>query len=150
MDLIGRLSNPPYNFGRMIDQMPNIRKRPPRPRKQRNDAQPSQRRLSDDERRGIIDGYCEGSSVTELTKTFGLHRTTVLSILERNDVPRRPNRPKLNESEVAQAKALYQSGHSLARVGARLDVDPSTVANTLKRSGVILRPRRGWPIPKSD
>jgi hypothetical protein len=41
--------------------------------------------------------------------------------------------------------ASYWSGSSLSAIGAKVSVDPGTVAFTLRKASVPLRPRRGWP-----
>ncbi len=78
----------------------------------------------------------------DLPGKYGIHRTTVLLHLERNGVSRRPSTRKLTDDDVAMAAAAYAVGDSLATVGARLDVNASTVARAFRRAGLPIRPRR--------
>jgi transposase-like protein len=148
VDLIGRLSNPPYNFGRMVEQMPRIRSRQARPPRATHAVQ-RQTRLSEVERAQLVDDYLAGHSVSELASKFRLHRTTVLATLERQNVARRRTGTKLDPEAIQDAAARYRSGDSLATVADRFGVHPTTIANKLRAAGVPLRARRGWtPSPQ--
>ena len=70
---------------------------PPRARNQ------AQRGLSPGEASQLIAQYQGGATTLELAKTHGIHRTTVLALLERNQVPRRGRvwTPDLTERALA-------------------------------------------------
>lgn len=90
----------------------------------------------------LIQDYVDGMATTELTGKYRLSKASVLKILEDSGTPMR--RQGLSAEQLAKATALYQSGLSLAVVGDRLGVWPSSVGNSLRRAGVPLRPgRRG-------
>ena len=92
----------------------------------------------------LIAAYDEGSSVGQLVARFNVNRTTVLTHLDRNSVPRRQTGPKLSAEDVARAAGLYRDGLSLAAIGHRFGVTASTVGKALRRANVQIRPRRGW------
>ena len=114
-----------------------------RPRLSTSDQIPH--RLREWEIENLTAAYNAGRTIEQLSRQFLVHRTTVMSILGRQDVPRRPHGLKLDDQEIAVASNLYAEGLSLVRIASRLQVDPSTVASTLRLSGVALRARRGWP-----
>jgi len=76
-----------------------------------------------------------------LAERFGVHRTTVVAIFERHDVPRRHQ--KLTVQLLQQAAELYADGWSLERVGTALEVDASTVQRAFKRRGIARRDSHG-------
>jgi hypothetical protein len=146
VDLLGRLSNPPYNFGRMIDQVPRIRTRPNRQASPPVKAVQAQTRLRDDDVIRLINDYSKGGSVQDLTKSYRVHRTTVLAILERHGVDRRPLIRKMSDPQVKQAAGLYATGLSLACVAERLGVNAATIRRELQKASIPIRARRGWPV----
>ena len=89
---------------------------------------------------GLATEYVQGQSVTQLSRSWKIHRTTVMDHLERNDIPRRPHRRKMIDTQVEQAAERYRAGESLAMLGKRYDVDPQTVSRELKNIGVRIRP----------
>jgi Helix-turn-helix domain len=103
-----------------------------------------QRRLTDIEISELIEGYLAGSSVSQLTKTWKIHRTTVLDHLKRNNIPRRLNTRKLTDDQVEQAARRYRNGDSLSTLGEHYGVDPQTVSRELKAAGTIVRPSGRW------
>jgi DNA-directed RNA polymerase specialized sigma24 family protein len=91
------------------------------------------RRLSSEQISELIQEYREGLTVYELAARFGIHRETASGVLEREGVPRR--RKPLSSSQTKMASVLYGEGWSLARMGAELGCDPSTVWRTLVKIG---------------
>jgi hypothetical protein len=102
----------------------------------------AQHRLSSVETDSLVADYRAGVTVLRLADRYQIHRDTVSEILDRNDIARRPRGipPELLK-EVIETDTL---GSSLAAIGKRLSVDPTTVGNALRAAGVSLRPRRGW------
>jgi DNA-binding CsgD family transcriptional regulator len=149
VDLMGRLSNPGKDFVQVSDK--GVRDREGR---RDVDAEAAKWRASCDRRTQIrlgpadierlIAAYAEGNTVLQLAARFKIHRTTVLTHLERNGVPRRRSGPKLSDEDVRQATVLYRDGLSLKAIGIRFLVAPDTVGKALRRVGVKIRPRRGW------
>jgi len=54
-------------------------------------------RLDEKQVLSLVGEYVAGSSVRELVKQWGVHRTTVISHLERAGVERRPNMRKMTD-----------------------------------------------------
>jgi hypothetical protein len=79
--------------------------------------------------------------VYELAARFSIHRNTVSQHLNREGVARR--RQGLGDDQVDHAVRLYRAGQSLARIGARLDVDAGTVHSALRARGVRMRDTHG-------
>lgn len=55
----------------------------------------------------------------------------------------RPSR-KADELPASELKRRYLAGESIAQLGRRFDVSPTTVRSRLLGAGVELRPRPGW------
>ncbi|WET78675.1 hypothetical protein P3102_32265 [Amycolatopsis sp. QT-25] len=79
----------------------------------------------------------------ELGTRFGIERRTVSNILKRHEVLMR--RRGLAPEQVDDAIYLYNLGWSLARVGAHLGVNHTTVLNKLRERGVPTRDTHGRP-----
>jgi DNA-binding transcriptional ArsR family regulator len=116
-----------------------IEARPDTPRSHRAAG----RKLSAAEIALLTKQYRSGATVYELAARFGIHRNTVSLHLHRHGVTMR--RRGLDPSQVDHAVRLYQDGQSLARIGDRYDVDPSTVHTALRARGVHLRDTHGRP-----
>jgi transposase len=82
-----------------------------------------------------------GTSIDELASTFDVHRTTVMTHLERAGAE---GRTGLIERHLSEAHNLYEAGSSLVRVAEHFGVDAETVRRAFKNAGISLRPRRGW------
>ena len=157
MDLTGRLSNPreavrslPVQGSRRSkrsDKAPETGDSTPvsgpshGPRNLRGRlSNPVQRRLTETDLDDLVAVYQAGSTIDEIAERFGLHRTTVMELLERRGVPRRTPR-KLSDRSVAEAARRYDSGETLAEIADRLGVAPSTLTRELRLAGVPIRPR---------
>jgi hypothetical protein len=70
---------------------------------------------------------------------FGIHRTTVASILRHHKVPLR--RQGLSMDQVALGSRLYAEGLSLVRVAERFGCDAEAEGQAFIRAGVPVRPR---------
>lgn len=108
----------------------------PRPRQQ-------QRRLAHDQIADLLVKYTDGTSVLALAEEYGIHRTTVMEILEREGIPRRPCTRRMTDDDVARAAVQYATGQSLAVVGEAFGVSPKTVAREFARAGIATRPQPG-------
>lgn len=149
MDHKGRLSNPPYPFGRIVEALPKILAREARSNPKLSTPDQIPHRLQSWEIEDLVAAYNSGRTIQQLSRQFLVHRTTVMAVLGRQDVPRRPHGLKLDEQAVQHAALLYADGLSLLKIAARFDVDPSTVGSALRRAGITLRPRRGWELSPS-
>ncbi len=101
-----------------------------------------QRRLDRDQTDALIAAYRSGKKIDSLASDFGIARTTVMSVLDRERVERR--RPGLDAQALPQVAHLYMEGWSAARLGQKFGADPNTVLRRLREHGVAIRPRRGW------
>jgi hypothetical protein len=140
VEVLGRYSNP-CEQGERIQAVLEMLPAGPKQAKVRTHRQ-VQRRLRSDEVEELLNRYGAGAKVGELATIFGIHRDTVSEILDRQGVVRRQRGipPEL----VGEVIASYRSGSSLATIGDAISVDPGTVALTLRKAGIPLRPRRGW------
>ena len=80
-------------------------------------------------------------TVYQLGDRFGIDRRTVSQILHRHGVPMR--RRGLSPEQIDEAVQLYDGGWSLAWIGERLGVNPSTVLARLRERGVRMRDTHG-------
>ena len=108
-------------------------------------SNPVQRRLSTTEIDVLIAAYRAGATINELADQYGIHRSTVATMLDRDHVERHHSRTAWTSKTLADAAGLYANGLSLAAVAARYGIDPQTVANRFRRAGIPVRTRRGWP-----
>lgn len=100
------------------------------------------RRLDPSRVEDLIRGYIEGVPVDDLATQFGVDQSTVQKHARRHDLPRRS--PRLGPNQTEEAVRLYLAGQSLAKLSDHFGVATDTVALALRRTGVTLRPRRGW------
>ena len=89
----------------------------------------------------LVADYQDGSTVYDLAAKYHVNRDTVSRILKRRGVIMRRRSP--NTAEIDEAGKLYDSGSSLAKVGAQLGFDNTTICHALHKAGVPMRPRRG-------
>ena len=64
--------------------------------------------------------------------------------LNRRSVQRRATAKQWDDDALSRAARSYANGNSLAHIADEFDIDPSTVANRLRKARVPIRPRRGW------
>jgi len=105
-----------------------------------------QTRLTAGELEEFSTAYRAGSSIRELAQYFKINRTTVHAHVETLGLPRRY--PRLTPANVKEAAEMYQSGKSLIKVAEHFGVTGDTVALALRKSGTVVRPRRGWERPR--
>lgn len=108
-----------------------------------------QRRLDGQEQAQLLTAYDQGVMINDLAVMFGLSRTAVITKLSRL---RAESRRGVVDRRIEEATELYEYGRSLAKIGRRYGVAPSTVRDALLRAGTPLRPRTGskapWPSPR--
>ncbi|WP_203338768.1 helix-turn-helix domain-containing protein [Nocardioides limicola] len=88
----------------------------------------------------LVDHYKAGATQRELAREYGIHRTTVSSILDRHGAERRCG---LHPDLVDEAVMRYEEGQSLATIGRALGADPGTVKARLVERGVAMRDTHG-------
>ncbi|MGH9089881.1 MAG: hypothetical protein ACRDZR_00640 [Acidimicrobiales bacterium] len=101
------------------------------------------RRLPAEEAKALVTAYNAGSTVYELAAQFRIHRNTVSHLLERASVPRRYN--LISEDKLPGLIQNYEAGTSLAALSGKTGFAATTIRTAMKRAGVNLRPRSGWP-----
>jgi DNA-directed RNA polymerase specialized sigma24 family protein len=116
---------------------------PPRPPAQRESPRRARRRLTDAEVQALLKAYQAGTSSLNLAKSYGISKQKVLSLLAQHGVERRCQ--PMTESQVAEAKRLYESGLSVSAISQRLGVPWTTVQRALRRTGAEMRPRGRLP-----
>ncbi len=143
VDLQGRLTNPPYNFGRAADRLPAILARAVR--RDKAAAKPQeQRRLTPAAVDDLVALYGTGLNVGQVAAAFGVNRETALLHLRRRGVPSRAKVRKLTDETLATAMRRYVAGEPMTSLCADLGVNPTTLRRELAASGTPLR-RPGRP-----
>lgn len=104
-----------------------------------------QRRLGEVQIDRLVADYLAGQAVTQLTRAYGIHRSTVIENLQRRGVHSVRNGRPLKNDQVAEAGRLHATGMSLVTVAAEFDVDAGTARREFIRAGIATRPRRGQP-----
>jgi DNA-binding CsgD family transcriptional regulator len=89
----------------------------------------------------LVRGYVDGRRVDDLASEFQINRSTVIGHLDRAGVARRWK--KLHPADVQEAKHLYGSGLSLAKVAGHFGVHASTVHSALRKAAVPMRDIQG-------
>lgn len=142
MDIRGTYCNPKAQVSALqslLRKLPDLRT-PVRQSTNRRKPRKA-RRLDDGQVQQLIEGYRTGATVYELGDRFRISRKTVSEILHRHEVPMR--RRGLSIERIGEAARLYEAGWSLARIGERMGVDPTTVLNRLRERGVRMRDAQG-------
>ena len=80
------------------------------------------RRLTETQIEELAEAYRSGKTVYQLATVFGIHRTTVGTILRRQGVKMR--RQGLSESQRPEVDRRRADGMSFARIGTRFEVVP--------------------------
>jgi predicted DNA-binding protein (UPF0251 family) len=97
----------------------------------------TQVRLDQHRADAVAMAYKEGKTMRELANDFGIHRSTVTVILERNGVETR--QAGLSDEQTAEACRLYSGGWPLARLAERYEVAEMTVRRYLLLASVVMR-----------
>ncbi|MCP3935579.1 MAG: hypothetical protein GY708_09440 [Actinomycetia bacterium] len=92
----------------------------------------------------LVATYRAAATIGHVTADVGVHRTTIAAHLERRGVPRHSEQAAWDDDILMEAAELKTAGLSLADLADRYRIDAQTVANRFRRTGVTVRPRRGW------
>jgi DNA-directed RNA polymerase specialized sigma24 family protein len=87
--------------------------------------------------------YCEGLSVAELGRRFGIYSRTAAAHLVRRSVPLRQR--GVATTDVPEAVRLYEGGLTLVEVGLRFGVSQGAVRTAIAAEGAEIRPRGRRP-----
>lgn len=96
-------------------------------------------KLNEDQVAELVATYRAGGTVSGLARHFGIDRTTVRAVLDREQVARRSQGRVLSLEEIERASQLYREGLNLRAVGAELGVDYRVVRRGLMAAGVRVR-----------
>lgn len=77
----------------------------------------------------------------QIAARHGIHRVTVSEVLDRTGTSKQPR--SMNATQISLATRLYESGESLATVGAKLGFNATTVRTALINIGVRMRDPHG-------
>jgi AraC-like DNA-binding protein len=139
VDLLGRYSNPDN-----VTRLHRIFSGQGRDRTSHRPVQSlpqKQTRLTEERVSELVAMHERGTPIAELAAVFCIHRTTVMTHLDRAGAERRTG---LIQRHLNEAHNLYESGSSLAHVAKHFGVDAEIVRRAFKNAGISLRPRRGW------
>ncbi len=87
--------------------------------------------------------YCEGLSIAEVSRRFGIYTRTAAAHLVRRSVPLRQR--GLSAEDKPEAVQLYESGLTLVEVGLRFGVSQHVVRRAVAAEVVEIRPRGRRP-----
>lgn len=85
--------------------------------------------------------YEAGEPSTAIASSCGLSKGSVIRLIREAGISIR--RQGLTNNQITEAAQLYDSGLSLAKIGARFGVDHGTVWRQLKKRGVRMRDTHG-------
>ncbi|MCS4275148.1 lambda repressor-like predicted transcriptional regulator [Mycetocola sp. BIGb0189] len=85
--------------------------------------------------------YQAGQTLKATAAKHGIHRVTVGQVLDRTGTAKRPK--GMSPGQVDMTARLYDSGLSLADVGAQLGFDAVTIRTMLLQRGVKTRDSHG-------
>lgn len=84
---------------------------------------------------GVVESYRAGLSSSKISKKYQISEATVLSILDRYGIERRPYNTPLNEEEKAIILNLYKSGCELLDIAKQIGRSKSSIVKTIKMAG---------------
>lgn len=120
--------------GQLGGRAPQRNPRPPR-------AARAGKQLPAARERAIVAEYRAGQTMKEIAARHDIHRVTVSEVLDRTGTVKRPK--GMSPSQTDLAARLYESGLSLASMGAQLGFDAVTIRTALLRRGVRTRDSHG-------
>lgn len=100
------------------------------------------KRMPEEDEKLIIERYLAGINCPQIAKETGYYHRTILNVLRRNNIPRRPN-GKILDSVEDEIVCLYDDGNACHAIAERTGLNVATVFNVLKRKGVTLRTKGG-------
>lgn len=102
-----------------------------------------QQRLTPEQTDALMADYLAKTPIREITKKYGVHRSTVCDIVGRHYDGKRRRDRQMTDRDVERAAELYREGKSLASVGVEFGLSAGTIRRELLAAEVQLRPRRG-------
>jgi uncharacterized protein (DUF433 family) len=99
------------------------------------------RRLGRERIDQLVADYELGRTTIELMADYGLSKTSVIHLLEANEVALR--RQPLTREQLDAAICLYQEGHALVAIEKIINVSRESIRRGLIEASVTMRPRGG-------
>lgn len=103
----------------------------------------SRKKLTEDERRRIAEGYAGGIKISQLCEQFGCSDVTIFAIVKRYDVKMRrgPTKKNFSPATVEEIVAKWKSGRSTTSLAEEYGITHSAVRYYLVKNGVPLKER---------
>lgn len=128
MERAGRLSNPRSDLNQAVDQLlEGMEVIVARQQGRTTSRRGVLKQLSPRDVDALVRSYQAGASVRQLVEEFEIHRTTVLTHLEKRGIPRRANTRKLTDEQAMEARAMRDTGVPYAEIARKYRVHPKTV-----------------------
>jgi DNA-directed RNA polymerase specialized sigma24 family protein len=105
-------------------------------------------RLSEETVQALLKDYRNGSSLSDLQRTYSLGRGSVQRLLRDAEVRRR--RKSLSEAEVAVLVKRYEAGRTIREIAAEQALPKTTVQDALAGAGIVSRPATRCSRIKAD
>lgn len=118
------------------NQIPLVKRR----RTNRPSTRAKRSPLSASEQSSIVLGYRQGQSSGELAKEFNTVDTTILRVLDKQQVTRRPQ-GKLTPDLRLQIANQYMAGAPSSLIASKLEITDTSVLSALKEAGIERRSR---------
>lgn len=115
-----------------VVNVPSIR---PARRRGRGRERRIRKRLEPDTIERLVADYVAGATAAELSKRYGLAKSSVLRLVRQAGEPVRY--PRLSAIETAKLVALYEAGLPQKDIAERLRRSPGTVWHCLRRVGLV-------------
>jgi transposase-like protein len=110
--------------------------------------------ISSKEKREVVDLYLNKFSIDDISEKFNISHRKIYTILRENNLDA-PKKEKRSDTRLIKPEdhntiiTLYKKGLGCWKIGKLLQIDHSTIAEFLKRSGVELR-KLSWKLKKDE
>jgi transposase len=91
--------------------------------------------LTKEQQAQIIEQYQAGNGSDTIAKQFDIHSNSVLKVLKRNNIDRRPFKRKIAIIEFPTIIELYNGGLSAPKIAEKYDVSHSVILKILEKQG---------------
>lgn len=114
----------------------------------------SDNNISSKEKKEVLDLYLKNQSLDDISEKFNISHRKIYTILRENNLDA-PKKEKKSETRLIKQEdhstiiTLYKKGLGCWKIGKLLQIDHSTIAEFLKRSGIELR-KLSWKIKKDE
>lgn len=91
--------------------------------------------ITDIQEQEMIQLYQSGQGSDTIAKQFNIHPNSVLKVLKRNNIPRRPFKRKIDPNEFAAIVDMYKAGVSAPQIAIRYNVAHTIILKILEKRG---------------